>query len=1399
MTVTATVLTVLSIVSSFAVLSGSLISTLRRQRRQRRRSVQRSACSNGWHHLHFCLCLLDAVLLVAGAPLFVVHALKARTAESIWDTAFETFATTFAITVALVFRSAAFAVLTANMHWKRKSSKRLQVVLPLAAAAVLSGIVAVTAVRCTSIIRGSSSCAAAPFNKFLVVSTQIVFAACATVGLVLFSTATCEANKSKRGPSVHPRTSIVARRAPSLSLLIHTQPDPWTRHIDLNSPVKTEFGPRRPSQQDSVDYGPQLVHGILGDTDRTIDATTASLGYASAVASSTNPYHICSGVSLASRDAVASLTAASRIDLAATGAGQTSRYATTTSKSSAPLQETHGAGLSSRTPSPGMLHVASRPHSRLSAAATEGLLLDRRANSSSRLDGEVIRSRTSWGQLATFMSSLWCPIALSSIAMLVNAPSGQAYILLASFCFPATLLLARKLVLGCSKAQHLYPRAPLPIAQIHCPDTTTSSARTSIASSAVIVYSTPEQLRYRRPHLRSRSCPLESELNGYGDNFLSWNEPAAGISAKQRQSLSSAKSVPYLGKHWAAGKVIGDRVVAPRRSFVRGLNFMLNPKPRLEVLPCPATQHEYDVRSDKATHNSARQSVLPTADTSAVAEVLLEAAHVIGRWTADSERTCITQCYALEDRVHASSSMVSLHIPEIDGESVDALSEPRDVILNLDDSPGSPRLLTDMAPLAHHTELQSPTKRRATAAPYTPANTSNQTGIHPASSPSFSCSDDSHVMGSSASRLFTEIMDILRSNSSHSRMVDLRGGAPFSHSLHRSPPKGYASIDAETAAAKENSRYDSASETCETIVIHSMESSCDFRTAASQSHPLASGDRIRADEGDGDQSGSRSTSATEQAQGGTELVRNGSTSSTLSFSSISTRFRSLRRIARAANVTPSGSPNARARGEQHQVKKIRSRTFASAFGIELGILNRNGFKSRSDTSGSHVDSSPSTSAGTCPSSLMDLSLSPSPAVARQTTRLFGDQQETSSPNINVGSSARKAHRRNLSRADSIMDLLDEQHSDTIEELLEIIDAVSCASQVDEPIGQGAGAWNDAGNAEERSFSEHFGLDFDGEAVGFDEACEVDLADVTVHDAWERCFEQEEYICDNAPFATKKEYEGAYSPGEDDLDLMGFNTRRLVARAPFLDTVVEAPEDELVAEGCEEHQLLSTQDRFDQGQDSHQGRMNDLLGVKSNDFQDLSSSSKLELSSGSVEIIEHGAGASRGSLLLKREVEQRRVTQLLMEYEVMFPQKTLSSIEEVTEAATTLRSTGFRTSSAASGSKFLGDNMASTADANSIHLGLPLSLACQRGVERSENGTSDSKPTVPAGRVDVDVDISEDRDQEHEMDECSDLSSRLEVVRDVELQPDEEQRSVHSVLGSQSRALTCCGHQANKHR
>ncbi len=253
-------------------------------------------------------------------------------------------------------------------------------------------------------------------------------------------------------------------------------------------------------------------------------------------------------------------------------------------------------------------------------------------------------------------------------------------------------------------------------------------------------------------------------MNGYGESLFDCDPRGKGVMAKQRQSLSSAKSVPYLSQHWTAGKVKGDRVVAPRSSFMRGLNLMVNPRPKLEILPVQSYQQpSRRSRTPDFADNYQRYSLLPANVTAGIVEGLLEAPQGHGGLTSDSERTCITQLYP-HDSIHPGSSMTTLHLADGDDDnscvssrqpdqSRDQTGErSTDMILNMDDTPGSPRLRPDYHHMSEHSDLQSPTKRRADK--ISPVRLSKQVATTPTMASSFSGHEESQVLSNSASRLF---------------------------------------------------------------------------------------------------------------------------------------------------------------------------------------------------------------------------------------------------------------------------------------------------------------------------------------------------------------------------------------------------------------------------------------------------------------------------------------------------------------------------------------------------------------------------------------------------------------------------------------------------------------------
>ncbi|KAJ9475785.1 Actin-related protein [Pseudozyma hubeiensis] len=818
------------------------------------------------------------------------------------------------------------------------------------------------------------------------------------------------------------RQSIIATRAPSLSLLIHTQPDPWTRRIDLDLPTThpTDFGPNHPvTQAESIEYGPKLAHTILGHTMTSRQTTTAtSFGYGSAVASSTNPYHVQSSDVVASRDASA---AARSVDAAGSMGEVWVRN--------------------------GCLRVDSPWGDDVSRSATHDLLLERKARDSDR----GVETRSFEGMwCAGGLALLWIPIALSTAALV--ASKGQMYILLASFCVPAWmhlvhLFLARRVNLH-RRQTPSEPRPP------HQPaDTSTPPSASSTTSSPVPVNPTP---RSRRPHHRSYSFPLEFQLKGYHTPYLG--------------NSSRARSVPYLSQHWTAGKISGDRVVAPRNSFVRGLSLMFHPRPKLEVLPARGGSSK--AGDGGGWRREGVMSMLEVPGGEACAG------------TMDSERTCF---------VEATTSSVVIQQSGVHGQLVESSAGTTEVVLDMDETPGSPRV--PLQPLREHAELESPTKRQPVQ------DLSNRSESRSARSPGFS--DDPSITGnSSTSRLFSEILQLVRgpvqSNPSH----------PNSN---------------QTSSAHHYNLINS--------------SQLSLYVAANESNSLPQQPEV-----------SPSTS----------LSRAPSSSSTVSLSSISSRIRTSLR--RQPSTSSTSSP---------RIKKIRSRTFASAFGIELNLLKRGS-----------VEGSPSTISEGTVGSLMD---SPSRIP-------YGYSQGE------MGSEG-KLHRRQTLRADSIVDLREEVE-DTLEEVMS--SGASCDSQLD-------------GDAEA------------GEVEG------VDLADMTFNDD----------VWDRHALDTDDQIDSSIVGAEDDL--MGFESRRMVARPPFLDTVAEEPED--------------------------------------------------------VEVNERGECFREGE----------GVAKLLREHEMMFPHKTLSRIEEVTEVMT--RSSRMRLDSSGSGGSRRAEKM-NEDEETEVRLGLPLSLGCE---------------------------------------------------------------------------------------
>ncbi|GAK66944.1 uncharacterized protein PAN0_015d5169 [Moesziomyces antarcticus] len=465
-----------------------------------------------------------------------------------------------------------------------------------------------------------------------------------------------------------------------------------------------------------------------------------------------------------------------------------------------------------------------------------------RAAADAEMGGGQVRDEPRWMRLLGSLCALAWPVALSSTALLITPSAKQTYLVVAGFCTPAVVIIIK------STRGWLRPRTRE--AEIEAEEATLEADSCSThGSDSVVVVAPPSRVR----HLRCYSYPLQAE-NGYA--------------ATHRSSLTSAKSVPYLRQHWAAGKVSGDRV-APRSSWVRALNLLVNPKPRLEVLPARQSVSEQPRKEERRVGGSSA--------TFAAGRGLLQARET----TADSEHTCIS------DR--RAESVTTLDAIAGDETAYDH-EAPQQEAEGLDDSPGSARRWGEQ--LDEQSDLRSPTKRVHEPAPTPTTSFSNE---------------ESQALGSGAARLFNEIMELVRG-------TDASEPRPVGAGVKRTPPRGYAALEDASRG---------------TVIVH-----------PESSYVTANASHLEGDEGRGHR-------------------RTGSASSGFSLSSISSRLRAM------------GGRDA----DSPVVRKMRSRTFASAFGIELGTLVRSASWGRR----AGVESSPSTSAGTCQSSLLDVGHSPSPA------------------------------------------------------------------------------------------------------------------------------------------------------------------------------------------------------------------------------------------------------------------------------------------------------------------------------------------------------------------------------------------------------------------------------------
>lgn len=1364
------VLTLLSVASSLLVFLGTVCTLLSRSQSLHHRYsfILRFGDLPLQQRLQVDMCLLDSILLLPVTALFLYYATTAADGQSIGEVALGSVGASFAATVVLLSRPVMVAVWTKSNYLLLSYRKHYRALLGVVGAMVVLSLSAATAASC-SVVRPNQSvpCVALASTKYIIITANVALACLAVVTLFAFTRALH--NTKHRFPAPVESAPIAALAHPTSipSPLICTPPLPWPRQIRTRGQgvvdKTTDFGAASQAglarncaefEIAKSDYGPNMVRGLLGATggsDRMTDGATTSLGN-SAVASSTNPYHTGSTLSLASRDALAEAST-SRTDLVAARGGSQP-----ITKGTAYSQELHRLPVGSpRTCSPsGSLHNPRRPRFGLPRSSTQPLLDRPRSPVEARevTPPDIGDSRVLLIRLISTIVSLLGPVALSSTALLINTSKRQAAVLLTSFCLPAAVLLLQEVLLGCfcivrytqsPRANKREARGREPRSEETAPGSSCGSA----SSSFIVVYTNAETLRNRLPHLRSHSCPLEFEANGYSNELQETDAQIRGTHAKQRRSLSSVKSVPYLDKHWTAGKVAGDRVVAPRSSFVRGLNLMINPRPKLEILPGQKpVQIPEETQKEECRQ---RRPWFPTSVTSAIVEGLLDTPQRHAQPTASREPSFVQHASWQILAPALSSSDTTLHGVQREEEAQATTSGhfdqsrdemgggSTDVILNMDDTPGSPRLQTDTCAVSDHSGLQSPTKRMRLGTPS--AWQPDQAPDTQATTSSCSRNDQSQVSGNSASRLFSEIMDLVRGNG-QARMSDLPSSIAFGQSLRRTPPRGYTSLDGGTAPDEAIDCNASGSQ-AGTVIIHQDESSGEFRTASSciaapNLLPVLVGGKNSADGAGGDHGeDSKNASASTHTQEGVELSRKGSSSSTFSISSLSTRLRSLGRTA-AAGSTPAGSPNART--ETGQVKKVRSRTFASAFGIELGVLNRSGSRGRKGIHGTYVESSPSSSAGTCQSSLLDLSNSASPVSAKQKAGTSGHHQSgTPSPGDSLNGKGRelamRTQRRHMPHADSVIDLLEEDSGGTDVESLNRTQLslaavqVKTASRVKAINGVSASTFQLHGSQSNEQ-------DLEGISEGFGGLCEVDLGDVTVNDVWERCFPPLSDTGSESK-ASKSDVEDPIIGEGNTSSLMAFEMTRL-AKAPFLYTVDEELEGEMEAEAYEHHSVLSVgqalhaSDAIQRSRGYNHGHEPDEDPCAAVDTPRPERPSLTDsFSTAGKECI-----ASRAPLLLEQEANQRRIEEQLAEHEALFPHKTLSQIDEVTEVATLLRTSGFRANSGSSGSKLASDKLSMTTDFGVDHLGLPRSLRCRqqsvgKGTDDRDGVSTASESTIEA--------------------------------------------------------------------
>ncbi|PWZ01797.1 hypothetical protein BCV70DRAFT_51446 [Testicularia cyperi] len=598
-------------------------------------------------------------------------------------------------------------------------------------------------------------------------------------------------------------------------------------------------------------------------------------------------------------------------------------------------------------------------------------------------------------RLVGLMLSSWISMPMSAPLLFRKpGPAAQAaldiraFLFCLSFCGPAFMLVVEKLALlvwGCIERQQR--RRASRGKKLHQDSARSSYLAHSTKPQCIVDqgilpgFSQAKDERGKRRHNRSKSYTFGVARNGY-DSLGEEVEVLSSRKSLSSLSALSVKSVPFSDRHWRAGKVVGDRVVSSRSSLVRGLNLALHPRPKLEVLPQAHAAHESGL--DRKQHRASKQ----TSTWSWSLQWPLEAAD-----GSEGQRVSIA------DRVESQHIVAGKEHSE-GNEERRGVEASQSSCTWIDDTPGCPRLRTDHVQIEMlDQDLASPTKQRIlperceglggdeeeqcamVSIPLDRASDGSGlacsllTGQIPIGGFSASATSNNSVSlrsqsRRSLSRLFSEVMELVarapRANGPESI-------ASSPKSLQNRSPKGYQSIeemqdvvrhlvrpvDAENATG---GGRDEAVPDGSTVVIHSI--------SDDPSNP------------------SPSASASSSL---VHLSRADSASSTLSSMSYASSLSSRLRFSSQRASTPLRSARVPALSGGHEkpsagastgttVKKMRSRTFASAFGIELSTLRTRRVDSDGKVNLPAISTdSPSWSSSGCPSTLsfdLDLSLSP---------------------------------------------------------------------------------------------------------------------------------------------------------------------------------------------------------------------------------------------------------------------------------------------------------------------------------------------------------------------------------------------------------------------------------------